>query len=499
MRLSRSETETHTAVSGRADGLTAPKGCYSDASNSPDGRRWSILGRMVALRSSRLEALLGRRLELVEHSDVVALISNQVSEAFDLDFKSEMYAASSKGKHDVANDIAALANTAGGLIILGIKEDDQARAADAPGVALVEEDELRIRQIVGSQVAPMPVFDVRRVEDPARPGHGFVLIAVLRSPLAPHAVIVNDGLRYPRRNGATTRYLSEPEVAAAYRDRFTAINRQADRVLEIEKDALARLSIADDHVWVAVSLVPDLAGETTIDQAALNKARSDMVGQGPWIAPVSSHWMRVEIGRRRLLADGGTNGRGTRWMSADLHEDGSGAFAAYVLDAGSETGVRATGEPAIRRVNDGLVVNGILSGLRFLARHARDRSAAGGNALIRCQLYPVSRQQPLELVHVNNMGFRDALGTRVLADALVPVERVASLEGLASGGTHLASAAYLLATDLFQEFGFPEAAQLTREGAVRLPYWGQESRPRIQSWATSAGVSVTQETLIARP
>jgi hypothetical protein len=42
---------------------------------------------MVALRSARLEALLGRRLELVEHSDVTALIGSQVAEAFDLDFK----------------------------------------------------------------------------------------------------------------------------------------------------------------------------------------------------------------------------------------------------------------------------------------------------------------------------------------------------------------------------------------------------------------------------
>lgn len=55
---------------------------------------------MVALRSARLEALLGRRLELVEPSDVMALIGSQVSEAFDLDFKSEMYSASSKGKHE---------------------------------------------------------------------------------------------------------------------------------------------------------------------------------------------------------------------------------------------------------------------------------------------------------------------------------------------------------------------------------------------------------------
>jgi hypothetical protein len=83
-----------------------------------------------------------------------------------------------------------------------------------------------------------------------------VLIAVPRSPLAPHAVVVNDGLRYPRRNSATTRYLSEPEVADAYRARFAAPRRQADRASKIEADALSRLDTTEDHVWIAVSLVP---------------------------------------------------------------------------------------------------------------------------------------------------------------------------------------------------------------------------------------------------
>ena len=228
---------------------------------------------MVALRSARLEALLGSRLEQVQYSAVMTLISNQVAEAFDLDFKSEMYGSSDRDKRDAATDVAALANTAGGLIIGGIAEDDQARAAAAPGVALSDADERRIRQIVASQVVPMPVIDVMRVEDPARPGHGLVLIAVPRSPLAPHAVIVNEGLRYPRRNGATTRYLSEPEVAAAYRERFAAAHRQADRAREIEADALDRLAVADDQVWVVTSLVPDLPGELVIDQAALSAAR----------------------------------------------------------------------------------------------------------------------------------------------------------------------------------------------------------------------------------
>ena len=450
---------------------------------------------MVALRSARLEALLGCRLERVPYSAVTTLINNQVAEAFDLDFKSEMYGSSDRDKRDAATDVAALANTAGGLIIGGITEDDQARAAAAPGVALSDADEQRIRQIVASHVVPMPVFDVVRVEDPARPGHGLVLIAVLRSPLAPHAVIVNDGLRYPRRNGSTTRYLSEPEVAAAYRERFAAAHRQADRAREIEAGALDRLGTADDQVWVVTSLVPDLPGELVIDQAAFSTARAELMGQRPLIMPSSLSWQRVTIGRRRLLADGAMDsGRPARWLSADLHEDGAGVFAAHVLSPVSSEADSGTGEPVVRRVLDDSMVNGILSGLRFLACHARDRAAAGGNALIRSQLYPLSRQQPLQLAQYRN-GFIDSLGTRIMTEAASTTERVAPLESLASGGPALVSAAYLLATDIFQGFGAAEAAQLTRDGAVRLPYWDREVLPHLQQWAVNAGISVTQQTL----
>ncbi|MEU6090919.1 hypothetical protein ABZ865_29845 [Streptomyces sp. NPDC047085] len=51
-------------------------------------------------------------------------------------------------------------------------------------------------------VRPLPTFDVEQIEDPNQPGHGIVMIAVPRSPSAPHGVLVNEGLRYPRRNGA---------------------------------------------------------------------------------------------------------------------------------------------------------------------------------------------------------------------------------------------------------------------------------------------------------
>jgi hypothetical protein len=450
---------------------------------------------MVALRSARLEALLGSDLEQVQYSQLMTLITNQVAEAFDLDFKSEMYGSSDRDKRDAATDVAALANTAGGLLILGIEEDDQARASAAPGVVLSEADERRVRQIVGSNVVPMPVIDVLRITDPARAGHGLVLIAVPRSPLAPHAVLVNEGLRYPKRNGATTRYLSEPEVADAYRERFAAARRQVDRAREIETDALARLATTDDQVWIVVSLVPELPGELVIDQAALNAARTELMGQHPLIMPTGAHWLRVSIGRRRLLADGTRdNSRLARYLSTELHDDGSGVFGAFVLIRGGPEVDSSTGEPEARWVNDESAVNGILSGLRFLARYARDRAAAGGNALIRTQLYPAGRQQPLRLGSRRG-GFLDSLGTRIMTDTVPPSERVAPLDGLATDGPDLTSAAYLLASDVFQEFGWAEAAQLTRDGGVRLRYWNREWRPHVEQYAATAGISMTEETL----
>jgi hypothetical protein len=59
--------------------------------------------------------------------------------------------------------------------------------------------------------------------------------------------------------------LSEPEVAAAYRERFATVHRQADRAAEIAADALNRLTTADDQAWVVISHVPDLPGELVID------------------------------------------------------------------------------------------------------------------------------------------------------------------------------------------------------------------------------------------
>src|SRR6266496_3510732 len=163
-----------------------------------------ILAAMATLRSQRLEALLGAPISGVSYDQVAAVAEVQVGEDFDLDFKRGPYGNSDRDKRELASDVAAMANTAGGLIVLGMEEDDQARAVQAAEMPVDDREVNRMLQIIAAGIAPMPACDIRILENPDRPGTGFILVAVPRSTMAPHAVLVNESLRYPRRHGRTT-------------------------------------------------------------------------------------------------------------------------------------------------------------------------------------------------------------------------------------------------------------------------------------------------------
>lgn len=73
----------------------------------------------------RLELILGHRLAQLDWEAIESIVRRNVSEDTTLDFKRELYA---DGK-DLAKDLAAMATSAGGLIVLGVTEDEHGRAA----------------------------------------------------------------------------------------------------------------------------------------------------------------------------------------------------------------------------------------------------------------------------------------------------------------------------------------------------------------------------------
>ncbi len=447
---------------------------------------------MTALRSRRLEALFGGPLDDLKGEHFRQLVPNGVTEEFDLDFKQTTYGNADKDKRDLCGDVAALANTAGGVILLGVAEDDQARATATPGVALTDTEVARMRQIVASGVSPMPHVDILQVpDDDADPTHGYFVIAVPRSPDAPHAVLLGTSVRFPKRNGATTRYLSEPEIAAAYRDRATGAAAQQRRIDVVEADAIGRLDMKP-YPWLVVSLLPDLTGDMLLSSQAFQDFSTQVQGKSAGFEQNAGlYFMRTSVGRRRLLADGGGQTPSAEYASLELHTDGSGAFAIGLIDMERRQRQQTDpGAPPANLVSDEGLVRGIISGFGWLARHAVHRCAAGGNALVRARLIHQDGARSIEVGHSRFYGFGESLSKVALSGELAPAETVAALDDLVLPSQGMTVAVAALANELGQPFGIPELGQFTASGELR-PGKSKDGQAMVQ-WASQHGIPVAQ-------
>jgi hypothetical protein len=112
--------------------------------------------------SGRLRAIFGAPLGEVEYEHIEALVPAQVSEAADLDFKEALYGNSAGDKHELCKDVAAMRNHRGGVIVLGVRDDNGAAVAVA-GVAISDDEARRMRQIVAAGTAPHAEFEIRSV------------------------------------------------------------------------------------------------------------------------------------------------------------------------------------------------------------------------------------------------------------------------------------------------------------------------------------------------
>jgi hypothetical protein len=211
----------------------------------------------------RLRVVLGVALSELRHEHINQVVATGGAEAADLDFKVSLYGRADRDRHELCKDIAGMRNHRGGLIILGVSDEDGIAVA-APGVALSDGESSRMLQIVAAGTAPYAEFEIETLPGPA-PDHGFYVLVAPPSPLRPHAVVAGDALKYPRRNGTVTRWLSEVEVADLYRDRFRGQTTQLDRLERIGSEAIDQLS--SDRPWLVVASVPNQPGALPISFA----------------------------------------------------------------------------------------------------------------------------------------------------------------------------------------------------------------------------------------
>jgi hypothetical protein len=162
-------------------------------------------------------------LTLKDWADLQTLLG--ISEQPDLDFKE----ARSRDNFAVEarKDIAALANTLGGHIIVGASTDkNRSRCTGFHGIEALDATALASEYESHAKACrPAPFVSSHCIDHPDKPGRVVLVIAVGMSPVAPGGAplqqglvgghLVAEGWLFPYRLGSHTRYLS-PDQFGAY-------------------------------------------------------------------------------------------------------------------------------------------------------------------------------------------------------------------------------------------------------------------------------------------
>lgn len=453
---------------------------------------------MAAWIPPSLRPLLGNDFEAIDCDLLMRLIG--IEEGDNLDFKSEMYAKTDSDRRELCRDVAQFANAGGGLLVVGMGEE-QARAV---ALTPLSKDESRpdyalwYDQTISRGVSPS-LETTRRVLRLDDSDEVLFLVSVPPSPQQPHAVLINDGLQYCVRTGSTRRYLSEMELADRYRQRGLRISDVRQRAEQLGQDVLSLIPRAAEPsqdripLWLTLSAIPDVDGSADMRRGLADEwtewfwARfretpnhpSAVLSNDPRFAP---RFRSMELRRR------GDDGQ-LPSVRCRLNLDGSGLFAqaAYVtsIDA-TDTWVGEDDPQKAVSVTSWLTVQQLISSIWVLSAHAA-RCGALGNLTLQAQIVSGSSAHELLAMRSRDETFRDRMPGTIAVKSPTPLAvRTFPIDGLAMSPRSVLEAARHLAQDAFSHFGLAEAPQFNDEGKIISENFGGRSHPdastEIEQW-----------------
>lgn len=266
-----------------------------------------------------------------------AVVPARTAETNDLDWKSELPPARGLPQTDFPKDVAAMANSDGGLIVYGVRESQKAAAERGDVGDFDENHERSIRSAAITAITP-PVFGLN-VHRLGTEGNRAVVVEVPASVDGPHLIYKNDYFGAPIRNDADTVWMKERQIEAMYRARFDE-RRHALEALDALFNEAGAGRDSDKRAWliaVAHPRVPRIQERLTRDGAreVLSKVEDLALfyARRAGIHPLESvDLLNPRPGLRRWVAVNTATVEASAWKEswASIHHDGSVTLAAAV-------------------------------------------------------------------------------------------------------------------------------------------------------------------------
>ncbi|GAA3717303.1 hypothetical protein GCM10022399_37400 [Terrabacter ginsenosidimutans] len=190
---------------------------------------------------------------------VEAAVAAGVAETQDLDWKKQLPPEQNLHQTDFPKDVAAMANSGGGVIVFGVTESSKKAEGRHDVGELSERHEKTLRAVAVSAISP-PVFGldiVRLGIDPRA-----VAVIVPAGVDGPHLIYRNDYFGAPIRVDADTHWMRERELEAAYSARLEERGRAGGQLDELYQEVLdSRGVAAASFPWMVCVARPRMAAQ----------------------------------------------------------------------------------------------------------------------------------------------------------------------------------------------------------------------------------------------
>lgn len=266
-----------------------------------------------------------------------AAVAAEVVEANDLDWKSELPPAKGLPQTDFPKDVAAMANSGGGVIVFGVRESQKAAVERVDVGELDEAYERSLRSAAITAISP-PVFGLN-VYRLGTVGSRAVIVEVPASLDGPHLIYKNEYFAAPVRNDSDTVWMKERQIEAMYRARFEE-RRHATEALDLLYGEAVAGRDSDKRAWliaVAHPRIPRFRDRLTREEVrgVLTKTVGlalTYAGRGGVHPLENVDRDNPRPGLRRWMAVNAATGERSVWREAwiSVHHDGSVTVAAAV-------------------------------------------------------------------------------------------------------------------------------------------------------------------------